>query len=139
MSTLLDDEGCTAGESLEQLSVTRTELQAMIDAAVKAAQNSSDAQDEEEELQVLDDEVATSEAVSDALAESIHVRLTEMMPQAVWERKKEDHKTVPLNMQWLRSTDVNVELWGSLPLHAKKRDKRLVKIPHIVVIQNYIP
>jgi len=109
----------------DMLTLSKTDLQKMIKDAVAQAMDSDEAEEPDEPVDTpLDEEVNTSDEVSQAIAYTVKTRLKQQMPIEVLKQKKELYATVPANMTFLKRTNVNAEIWGSVNTHSRTRDKR---------------
>lgn len=115
------------------VTLTTDQLQSLIQQAVATAAKQSDTVTEPEDEEsddlngtpCLDEEVPTSPPVSDALADSIKLRLKQPMTQELMAVKREKYKEIPSNMvQVLRRTGINPELYSAIPVYARNNDKR---------------
>ena len=120
------------------VNVSITELQKIVDDAVKQALDKSDntqlSHDEDSDVEsesdamLLDQEVVTLAEVTPALEKTIKKRLKERMSNEVLTKKKETYKGVPANLaDAFKPTLINKELFSSLPVWAKTKDKRFVE------------
>ena len=109
------------------------QLQSLIQQAVATAANMSDmvTEPEDEESNDLngtpffDDEVPTSPQVSDALADSIKLRLKQPMMPELMAVKREKYKEIPSNMvQTLRRIGIYPELYSAIPAYARNNNKQ---------------
>lgn len=135
MLQLLDDHepgvnGDAADDETTQITLSSKDLKLMIAEAVGQAmkdQTEPEEADDDNQSVLLDDGVSTSEDISEALATAISTRLTEQMHARVMTKKQQTYSEIPKNLSSvLVPTRVNLELWSSIPVYAKNRDKRLV-------------
>lgn len=118
-----------------QISLSKKELQTMIEKAVSEAlddqgdEQPDEADDDSREVddELLDAIISTNENISPALATTIERRLTERMNYEVMSKKRELYKAVPGNLaESLMGTSMNPELWSSMPSYGKTKDKKYV-------------
>ena len=115
------------------VTLTTDQLQSLIQQAVATAAKQSDTVTETEDEESNDlngtpcpnEEVPTSPAVSDALADSIMLRLKQPMTKKLMAEKRKKYKEITSNMvQLIRRTDINPELYSAIAVYARNDDKR---------------